>query len=303
MSQIKVIVIDDHELTRFGIVSALSANKSIQVCGEAENGLSGLSLIKKYSPDLALVDINLPDINGAELCQKIKSDFPATKVLILTADPQQDTVTKAFKNGADSYCIKNLPMRKLVEAVCATCRGESWIDSTIGKILVRSVSSQQNSPDAKSAGESTLSGELCGRFRPADFARSSPDESEPHGVSPRQTFGVLHPADFAAKYARRVQIQETQLIVETNILSRREIDVLRLMTQGMSNKKIAAHLYISAGTVRSHVHQVLQKLSCSSRAQAAVKAIAEGLVEIPKWGDDNDSDSDRKPQNHLLNCF
>ena len=246
MNQIKVIVIDDHELTRFGIVGALSANKSIQVCGEAENGLSGLSLVKKYSPDLALVDINLPDINGVELCQKIKSNSSETKVLILTADSGKDTVTKAFKNGADSYCIKSLSMRKLVEAVCAISRGESWIDSTIGKILIENMHTQ-------------------------------------------------------TKSIRRVQIRKTQLIVEANILSRREIDVLRLMTLGMSNKKIAAHLYISDGTVRSHVHQVLQKLSCKSRAQAAVKAIAEGLVEIPKWEDD--SDGERKAQNHLLNCF
>ncbi|MDF5718869.1 MAG: response regulator transcription factor [Rhizonema sp. NSF051] len=275
MSLIKVVIIDDHELTRFGIVGALSTNKSIKVCGEAENGFSGLSLIKKYSPDLALVDINLPDINGTELCQKIKSDFSATKVLILTADPEKDTVTKAFKNGADSYCIKSLSMRKLVEAVCAISRGESWIDSTIGKILIENMNSQRSSPDAKSACESTLTGSLCRRFCPEDFAASS---------------------------IRRVQIQnKTQCIVEANILSRREIDVLRLMVQGMSNIEIADHLYISAGTVRSHVHQVLQKLNCSSRAQAAVKAIAGGIVETPKWEDDNDSE--REAQNHLLNCL
>ncbi|MDF5732284.1 MAG: response regulator transcription factor [Rhizonema sp. PD38] len=246
MSQIKVVIIEDHELTRFGIVGALSANKSIKVCGEAENAFVGLSLIKKHSPDLALVDINLPDINGAELCLKIKSDFLATKVLILTADPDQDTVTKAFKNGADSYCIKSLSMKKLVEAVCATYKGESWIDSTIGKILIENMNSQ-------------------------------------------------------TKHVRRVQIQKRECIAPASILSRREIDVLRLMVQGITNREIAAHLYISVGTVRSHVHQVLQKLSCSSRAQAAIKAIAEGIVETPRWEDDHNSAS--KVQNHLLNCF
>ena len=246
MSKIKVVIIDDHELTRFGIVGALSAYESIKVCGEADNGFAGLNLIKKHSPDLALVDINLPDINGAELCQKIKSDFSATKVLILTADPEQDTVTKAFKNGADSYCIKSLSMKKLVEAVCATSRGESWIDSTIGKILIENMNGQ-------------------------------------------------------VKSVRRVQIQKRECIPQASILSRREIDVLRLMVQGMSNRKIAAHLYISVGTVRSHVHQVLQKLSCSSRSQAAIKAIAEGIVETPKWVESNDRD--HNVQNHLLSCF
>ena len=244
MNKIKVVIIEDHELTRFGIFSALSADKSIEVCGEAENGFAGLSLIKESRPDLALVDINLPDINGAELCQKIKSDF-STKVIILTADSEQDTVTKAFKNGADSYCLKSLSMKKLVEAVCATYKGESWIDSTIGKILIENMNSQ-------------------------------------------------------TKYVRRVQIQKKQRIAGASVLSHREIDVLRLMAQGMSNRKIAAHLYISIGTVRSHVHQVLQKLSCESRSQAAFKAIAEGLVEIPKW---EESDTNKyQVDNHLLNC-
>lgn len=243
MNKIKVVIIEDHELTRFGIFSALSADKSIKVCGEAENGFTGLSLIKESRPDLALVDINLPDINGTELCQKIKSDF-STKVIILTADPTQDTVTKAFKNGADSYCLKSLSMKKLVEAVCATYKGESWIDSTIGKILIENMNSQ-------------------------------------------------------TKYVRHVT-RTKQRITGESVLSCREKDVLRLMVQGMSNKKIADHLYISIGTVRSHVHQVLQKLNCESRSQAAFKAISEGLIEIHNCEENNSSEY--KIQNHLLNC-
>ncbi|MBW4433172.1 MAG: response regulator transcription factor [Pelatocladus maniniholoensis HA4357-MV3] len=227
MSKIRVVIIEDHELMRFAIVTALSANEQIEVCGEAENGFLGLSLIKKQNPDIALVDINLPDMNGAELCKKIKDTVPV-KVIILTADNTQDTVTKAFKCGADSYCIKNLPREKLAEVVHATHRGESWIDSTIGKILIENMRNQTN-VDAKNKKFHNKREYICG----------------------------------------------------VNVLSHREIDVLQLIAQGMSNEKIAEHLYISIGTVRSHVHRILQKLSCESRSQAAIKAISEGLVETP----------------------
>ncbi|MBO3458490.1 response regulator transcription factor [Aetokthonos hydrillicola Thurmond2011] len=227
MSKIKVVIIEDHELMRFGIVTALSADERIEVCGEADNGFSGLNLIKMHNPELALVDINLPDIDGAELCQKIKNDFN-TKVIILTADKTQDTVTKAFKHGADSYCIKNLPKKKLAEAVYATYQGESWIDSTIGKILIENM---KNQPKAA-----------------------------------RQTSKISHKKECTSG---------------ASTLSQREIDVLQLIAQGMSNEKIAAHLYISIGTVRSHVHRILQKLNCENRSQVAIKAISLGLVETP----------------------
>ncbi|MEI2579961.1 response regulator transcription factor [Scytonema sp. PRP1] len=229
MSRIRVVIIEDHELMRFGVVTALSANEHIEVCGEADNGSLGLSLIKKHNPDIALVDINLPDIDGAELCKRIKDNFH-TKVIILTADNTQDTVTKAFRYGADSYCVKNLPRKKLTEAVYVTYRGESWIDSTIGKIVI------ENMKDS-------------------------------------------------TKSIRKIQKihNKRESAYGASILSQREIDVLRLIAQGMSNEKISGNLYISIGTVRSHVHRILQKLNCESRSQAAIKAISEGLVETPVW--------------------
>ncbi|MBW4676074.1 MAG: response regulator transcription factor [Desmonostoc geniculatum HA4340-LM1] len=234
MSKIKVVVIEDHELMRFGIVTALSANEYIEVCGEADNGSLGLSLIKKYNPDIALVDINLPDIDGAEVCKKIKEDFHA-KVVILTADNTQDTVTKAFKYGADSYCIKNLPRRKLAEAVSATYRGESWIDSTVGKILIESMKNPIQATQIRTV---------------HNTSKNHHKKEYTHGV---------------------------------NVLTEREIDVLQLIAQGMSNEEIAKKLYISIGTVRSHVHRILEKLNCKSRSQAGFKAISEGLVETPGW--------------------
>ncbi len=253
MSSIKVVIIEDHELTRFGIVTALSANEHIEVCGEADNGFLGLSLIKKHHPDLALVDINLPDIDGAELCNKIKDVFP-TKVIILTADNTQDTVTKAFRYGADSYCIKNLPKAKLAEALYATYKGESWIDPTIGKFLIENIKSPIQSPETKA---------LCN--------------------TPKTHNKISHRKEHTCG---------------SSVLSNREIDVLQLIVQGMSNEEIATKLYISIGTVRSHVHRILEKLNCKSRSQAAFKAISEGLVATPS-GEDAD-DSKHKVQNLLI---
>jgi len=228
---------------RFGIVTALSAIEHIEVCGEADNGFLGLSLIKKHNPDLALVDINLPDIDGAELCHKIKDDFP-TKVIILTADNTQDTVTKAFKYGADSYCIKNLPRAKLAEAVYATYKGESWIDSTIGKFVIDHMKNPIKAPETKA---------VCN--------------------TPKTHSKIHHRKEHTCG---------------ASVLSNREIDVLQLIAQGMSNEEIAARLYISIGTVRSHVHRILEKLNCKSRSQAAFKAISEGIVETPRREEDDD---------------
>lgn len=142
MSEIRVALIEDHDLTRVGLRTALQGEDDVVVVGEAANAAKGLTLLQMYRPDVAIVDIGLPDMDGIELTRRLKESLagesgPTPKVLMLTMHDSDDSVLAAFAAGADSYCIKDIRFEKLLEAVRSTHRGDSWIDPAIARIVLR----------------------------------------------------------------------------------------------------------------------------------------------------------------------
>ncbi|MDZ4878201.1 MAG: Transcriptional regulatory protein DegU [Chroococcidiopsis cubana SAG 39.79] len=133
---IKIVLVEDHKITRFGISTLLSTKADLQVCGEAATAAEGLNLVELHQPDIVIIDINLPDKNGLELTEEIKYKYSNIKVIVLSGETQKEIVKSAFGNGADSYCSKLAEDEKLLEAVYATSRGESWVDSKISKPIV-----------------------------------------------------------------------------------------------------------------------------------------------------------------------
>ncbi|MFM7793099.1 MAG: response regulator transcription factor, partial [Microcystis panniformis] len=127
MDKVRVIVIEDHDLTRMGLVTALQHREGIQLVGEAISGLQGLKLLEETKPDVAIIDIALPMIDGIELMgrfqQNCGEDSLATKILMLTMYNTQEQVLAAFSAGADSYCMKDTSVDKLVEAIYSTHEG------------------------------------------------------------------------------------------------------------------------------------------------------------------------------------
>jgi len=254
MDKVKVVLIEDHDLTRVGLKTALQQHGPIEIVGEAATGQQGLWVIQNTQPDVAIVDIGLPDIDGIELTSQIKqlakpegaetaetdssadsaddlaAEDPSVKVLILTMHDNDEAVLAAFAAGADSYSVKDVGIDKLVEAVRSTHEGNAWIDPAIARIVLKQAQIQNTA-----TGQSPTS-----------------EESTP-------TY---------------------EKILESDPLTEREMEVLELIVDGYSNADIAKQLYITIGTVKTHVRNILSKLSAADRTQAAVRALRSGLVSL-----------------------
>jgi DNA-binding NarL/FixJ family response regulator len=235
----RIAIVEDHSLTRTGIRSSLNEQQDISVVGEAETGVAGLKLLQKTKPDLAIVDIGLPDIDGIEVVQRFRNALPPesevlTRFIMLTSYTQERTVLAAFAAGADSYCVKNTKFELLLEAIRMTFEGQSWIDPAIARIVLK---------HARQA------------------ASLSSVASEPQTV----TINALD--------------SEQATILEADPLTNKELEVLELVVQGYTNNQIAGQLYMSLGTVKVHIRSILSKLCASDRTQAAVLAMRAGLIE------------------------
>ena len=238
MSTIRVALIEDHDLTRVGIRTALQQRGEIEFVGEAANGVEGLKLLETSKPDVAIVDIGLPDIDGIELTRQFKKfkesnpDTP-TKILVLTLQDNEDAVLAAFAAGADSYCMKNISFDNLLEALQVTNEGNAWIDPAIARIVLKQTKSNQQAV-------------------------------EPAALNKTVTINASEP--------------EYSQLIEAYPLTERELEVLQLIVEGCSNATIAEKLFITVGTVKTHVRNILNKLCADDRTQAAVRALRSGLV-------------------------
>ncbi|MDC0832021.1 two-component response regulator [Geitlerinema sp. FC II] len=247
---IRIVLIEDHELTRVGLRAALQQTERVEVAGEAANGKQGLAVLEAVKPDVAIVDIGLPDIDGIELLERFRQEHPEseTKVLILTMHDNEEAVLAAFAAGADSYSMKDASLDRLLEAIRITHEGNTWIDPAIAQIVLRQV---RKTPSlVASVAEST----------PSDTPIS---EREPRDEETTNIEGVN---------------SEVQQIMESDPLTARELEILEQIVAGCNNAQIAEKLYITVGTVKTHVRSILNKLCVDDRTQAAVRALRSGLV-------------------------
>jgi DNA-binding NarL/FixJ family response regulator len=238
MNKIRVVLIEDHDLTRVGIKIALQQKEEIEVVGEAANAADGIRLLKTLQPDIAIIDIGLPDKDGIELTREVKAftngEDSRVKVLILTLRDNKEAVLAAFAAGADSYCMKDIKFDNLPEAVRVTYNGNAWIDPAIARIVLQQA--QQN---------------------------------------PVKLDGT---ADTKAPVQRSEANGTEEDMIDPYTLTERELEVLQLIVEGCSNAVIAERLYITVGTVKTHVRNILNKLCADDRTQAAVRALRSGLV-------------------------
>lgn len=238
MSKIRIALIEDHDLTRVGIRTALLQKEEIEVVGEAANAAEGLKMLRMLQPDIAIVDIGLPDKDGIELTRELKSTLNgeelSMKVLILTLRDNKEAVLAAFAAGADSYCMKDIKFDNLLDAIRVTYNGNAWIDPAIARIVLQQAQQNPRSPETELANNKNIS-------QNTDFS-------------------------------------ENQELIDPYTLTERELEVLQLIVEGCSNAVIAERLYITVGTVKTHVRNILNKLCADDRTQAAVRALRSGLV-------------------------
>jgi two-component system, NarL family, response regulator LiaR len=238
MDKIKVLIVEDHNLTRIGLKAALQTTEQIEIVGEAANAMEGLKLLQMLKPDIATVDIGLPDFDGIELTRRYREmqeqdESYQTKILILTMQNSENAVLAAMGAGADSYCMKDIDSNRLIEAIGETSAGNSWIDPAIADLLLQQIRQEY---------------------------------SQAQGEKNSKTIAI------------NAVEPELEKILDTYPLTQRELEVLELIVAGHDNAGIAKQLYLTIGTVKTHVRGILSKLCVDDRTQAAVRALRAGLV-------------------------
>ncbi len=211
--QITVLLVDDHALVRQGVRAFLETQPDITVVAEAASGKEAVSLAAEYAPDVALMDLIMPGMDGVEATRRLTTSSPRTSVVMLTSYHDDEHVFPAIRAGALSYVLKEIGPDELADAVRKAAAGEAVLHPRVAARVVR----------------------------------------ELHGAR-REAPNAFHD------------------------LSDRELEVLRLIADGCNNAEIAARLYLSEKTIKSHVSNILGKLHLADRTQAAVYAWREGVV-------------------------
>ncbi|TWF79122.1 LuxR family two component transcriptional regulator [Pseudonocardia hierapolitana] len=218
MTGVRVLLVDDQALFREALATLLAVHEGVEVVGEAGDGDEALRKAAELAPDVVLMDLRMPVLDGIGATRRLRVEQPDVRVIALTTFDDDEDVFAALRAGAVGYLLKDVSSARLVEAVHAAARGESVLQPSVAAKVV------------------------------ARFAQLPDAAPEP---------------------------RPQPLVVP---LSDRELDVLRLLADGRSNREIAAALFLAEGTVKNHVTNVLAKLGARDRTQAALRARALGLL-------------------------
>jgi len=224
MEKISIVIVDDHPLFRQGVIDALSLEPDLYFIGEATSGEEGLEIIRAQQPAVAIVDVNLPGMNGQQVTREVILEKMPTRVVLLTAYDDNEQKIHAMRVGAAAYCVKDVLPETLARIVHEVAAGNYVV------------------------GEQTFDALSLERW-----------------ISP-QTESALRPYSDPGEPFQP--------------LSKREMEVLAQLTQGLSNKEIAGGLGISHQTVKNHVTAILRKLGVEDRTQAAIYALRRGWVRL-----------------------
>jgi DNA-binding NarL/FixJ family response regulator len=203
---IEIMVVDDHHVVRQGLVALLSTVPGFKVVAEASDGKQATELYRKHMPDITLMDLRLPNMNGVEAITHIRREHAAARIIVLTTFDGDEDIYRALQAGAKGYLLKGMNADELTEAIRSVNAGKSRIPAVVAERLAERMGG---------------------------------------------------PA-----------------------LTARELDVLRLIVAGRSNKEIASDLHISEATVKTHINSLLSKLGVSDRTQAATTALQRGIVHL-----------------------
>ncbi len=212
---VRLLITDDHELARAGLRSLLEGERGLEIVGEASTGLEAVKMCRRLQPDVVLMDVRMPDMDGLAATRTIKQDMPGVSIVMVTMHENPDYLLEAIKAGAAGYLLKGATRKELLTTLRQVVGGEPVLNADLTSQLLRRLAVEQQRPAADAV--------------------------------------------------------ETQL-------TPRELDVLRELTQGRTNREIASGLIVSLSTVKAHVEHIIAKLGVSDRTQAAVRAVELGLV-------------------------
>lgn len=212
--KIRVLLADDHPVVRRGVSALIDTQTDLEVAGEANNGREAVQKARLLQPDVILIDLMMPEMDGIQAIAEIKREQPAARILVLTSFYDDEQVFPAIKAGAAGYILKDSPPQELLKALRDVARGQSSLHPAIAMKLIREIN------------------------QPPDLPRTA------------------------------------------DPLTGRELEVLRLLAQGMGNDEIARALVVSERTVGTHVSSILSKLHLANRTQAALYALREGIARL-----------------------
>lgn len=221
--KINILLVEDHEFTRLGLAMKIENTPKYNLIAQATDGAQGVMMASQYNPDVILMDIGLPKMDGISATRKIKEELKLDcAVLMFTSRDNKEDIFAAFKAGADGYIMKGSSSETLTSAIDTVATKAAWIDSQIARVVLSSI---QNENDI-------------------------------------QTTATKSQKEANKKYG----------------LTKKELEVLSLIVDGLSNQEISEKLVVSISTTKAHVHNILQKLYLTDRTKAAIVALKEGLV-------------------------
>jgi DNA-binding NarL/FixJ family response regulator len=240
MEPIRVLVADDHPVFRYGMRALLTLNPDTELVGEATNGREAVDRALELMPDVILMDFDMPEMDGIEATRQILAASPHTSILMVTMSEEDESVVAAVRAGARGYVLKDAEGDETLRAVRAAAGGEAIFSPTIARRLAEYFAPPATEPETPPEQEAPA--EEQGETPESATAAASASEEYPAG------------------------------------LTAREVEVLRLVAQGMTNAQVAQELYLSPRTVHRHLNSVYNKLGTNSRAAAARFAVAHGLL-------------------------
>lgn len=208
---LRILIVEDDPMMQLGLEQSLEDYPQLSIVGQANDGYLGVEAALKLKPDIVVMDIGLPRLDGIEATKQIKQALPEVRIVMLTSHTTENEVIAALSSGADAYCIKGTNVDRLMAAIAAAQEGATYLDPQIARRVIE------------------------------------------HLKPPSPASNVGH-------------------------LSQRELEVLKLMVEGYSNPEIAAALFLSPNTVKTHIRGIMNKLAVDDRVQAAVVALRSGLV-------------------------
>ncbi len=220
---IRVLIVEDHDMARMGLSVVLGNNPNIEIAAMCADGQDGVDKALELIPDVVVMDIGLPTIDGIEATKRIKASNNKIKVLMYTSREDEDDIFDSFQAGADGYITKGATSEQTVSAVLAVSEGAGWLDPAIAKVVLTNIRRTNTNTERKGEINYKLGKNLYG-------------------------------------------------------LTEREMEVLALIVDGLTNPQIAEKLVITISTTKTHVHSILQKLYVNTRSKAISMAMKEGLV-------------------------
>ena len=241
---LRIALVDDQDLVRTGFRMILDAQRDMCVVGQASDGVGALSMVRTTRPDVVLMDIRMPALDGIAATRAVLEADPGIKVIVLTTFDLDDYLVAAMRAGASGFLLKDTTAPELIAGIRAVARG----DSVVAPSATRRLLERWFAPPV-----------------PAD----SPGAGAAHPVPPEHSVRAADPPEHSARAGQAGLLA---------VLSDREKEILTLVGRAMNNREIAGDLFLAESTIKSHINRMLRKLNLRDRAQLIVLAYESGLV-------------------------